>query len=87
MPESVKPAASHLTGFDVPLYNVWKLKKSSQSAQIRWLSALGWTQEEVGEALDMTKQRISQVCPELDKFDETIVSQLTDGHPVEDGHF
>src|SRR5262249_11128974 len=29
LPEGMKPAASHLTEFDIPLYNVWKFKEKS----------------------------------------------------------
>jgi|GEM_PF-5358042 len=29
LPKSVKPAAEHLTDFDVPIYNVWKYKENA----------------------------------------------------------
>ncbi|MEW6417620.1 MAG: hypothetical protein AB1480_05810 [Nitrospirota bacterium] len=33
LPESLKPAASHLTDFDIPLYNVWKFKEKTPGAK------------------------------------------------------
>jgi len=33
LPESLKPAASHLTDFDVPIYNVWKFKEKSKGSK------------------------------------------------------
>jgi hypothetical protein len=46
LPESLKPAALHLTDFDPPLYNVWKQQKKSESgkhfgnSEVRWVDNL-----------------------------------------------
>jgi hypothetical protein len=46
LPESLKPAASHLTDFDPPIYNVWKQQEKTAGAghfgnsEVRWLDNL-----------------------------------------------
>ena len=32
LPKSVKPAADHLTDFEVPIFNVWKNQKKSKGS-------------------------------------------------------
>lgn len=46
LPENLKPAASHLTDFDPPIYNVWKQQTKTSGAnhfgnsEVRWLDNL-----------------------------------------------
>jgi hypothetical protein len=46
LPETSKPAASHLTDFDPPLYNVWKQQEKSAglahtgNSEVRWVDNL-----------------------------------------------
>jgi hypothetical protein len=46
LPESDKPAASHLTDFEVPIYNVWKQQEKSAgsghfgNSEVRWVDNL-----------------------------------------------
>jgi hypothetical protein len=34
LPEIAKPAAAHLTDFEVPLYNVWKRKRGGPAGEL-----------------------------------------------------
>jgi hypothetical protein len=46
LPDGAKPAASHLTDFDPPLYNVWKEQEKTAGAshpgnsEVRWVDNL-----------------------------------------------
>ncbi len=46
LPESVKPAACHLTDFEIPLYNVWKQQEKTPgsghfgNSEVRWVDNL-----------------------------------------------
>jgi hypothetical protein len=46
LPDGNKPAAAHLTDFDVPLYNVWKQQSKTEgskhfgNSEVRWVDNL-----------------------------------------------
>ena len=33
LPKSLKPAAEHITGFEIPIYNVWKFKEKTSGSE------------------------------------------------------
>lgn len=58
-------------------------KQATQSAHIRWLSALGWTQGEIGEALGLTQRGTGKIIEQCPEWDKVLKTQLSAGHPVE----
>jgi len=59
-------------------------KREGQLSQISVLSRLGWTQQEIGEAVKLTQGRISQFLLESADLHKLIKNRLSSGIPVEE---
>ena len=80
LPEIAKPAANHLTDFDIPLYNVARDKKIADM----WLAC--YTQDEiaaaVGGSVQVIKDVVSDKTAELPEYLKPAANHLTDSIPV-----
>ncbi len=59
-------------------------KDEAVATKIGTLTRLGWTQEEVGEAVGVTQGRVAQILLEIPDLVKLIISRLQSGIPVEE---